>query len=76
MASTPEASFSHSSTYRAYLIRLWRERDATVWRASAQDARTGEIVRFESLRALCTFIETVTRQSDAGDPSSDGSIMG
>lgn len=70
MASTPEASYAHSPTYRAYLVRLWSDGDATVWYASVQDARTGEIIRFESVAALFTFFETVTAQCAADDRSS------
>lgn len=71
MARTPQGPVFDSSTYRAYLIRLWRDRSEITWRASAQNARTGEITHFESLHTLFAFLERVTTQSAQDDPPSD-----
>jgi hypothetical protein len=46
--------------YRAYLLRLWQADDADgclVWRASLEDARTGERRGFADLSRLCAFLE-------------------
>ena len=53
----------HRSPYRAYLVRLWQDAPDSPWRASAQSVQSGEVVRFGSLRALFTFLETETRDA-------------
>jgi hypothetical protein len=49
--------------YRAYLLRLWRadgDDGRPVWRASLEDARTGERRGFADLARLLTFLEEQT----------------
>jgi hypothetical protein len=43
--------------YNAYLIRLWEEGVPGVWRASAQHAQSGEIVRFAYATELLAFLQ-------------------
>ena len=52
--------------YRAYLMRLWlAEGDDghPVWRASLEDARSGERHGFANLAQLCAFLEQQTRSN-------------
>jgi hypothetical protein len=45
--------------YLAYLVRLWAVHDdgELVWRASAEDAHTGERRAFADLAGLCAFLQ-------------------
>jgi hypothetical protein len=48
---------------RVYLLRLWQadgEDGRPLWRASLQDARTGERHESANLARLCTFLEALT----------------
>jgi hypothetical protein len=61
--------------YRAYLVRLWQARSGrqVVWRASAEDAHSGERHAFADLQALCAFLLEETgglsgREARAGEP--------
>ena len=47
-----------SDTYRAYLIRLWRDTPQAPWRVSAQSTETGEVIRFADLKALYAFLDS------------------
>ena len=62
--------------YRAYLLRLWQadgDDGHPVWRASLEDARTGERCGFADLARLCTFLEALTAHSTEQDTrSSEG----
>jgi hypothetical protein len=49
--------------YRAYLLRLWQtngEDGQAVWRASLEDARSGERHGFADLAHLYAFLEEQT----------------
>ncbi len=49
--------------YRAYLLRLWKADGPDgqpVWRASLEDARTGERCGFADLSRLFAFLEEQT----------------
>jgi Arc/MetJ-type ribon-helix-helix transcriptional regulator len=48
--------------YQAYLLRLWQERNGeeTHWRASLQDAHSGERRAFGDLEALFEFLRART----------------
>jgi hypothetical protein len=50
--------------YRAYLVRLWEARSGgqVVWRASAEDAHTGERRAFAELAELLSFLKEATGQ--------------
>ena len=47
--------------YLSYLLRLWQieSKGQLVWRASLEDARTGERQGFASIEALLAFLRTV-----------------
>jgi len=49
--------------YLAYMLRLWqvRDNDELLWRASLEDARTGERHGFASLETLFAFLRERTR---------------
>ncbi len=50
---------SGDNGYRAYLVRMWPVSSSgqTVWRASAEDAHTGERRAFADLTHLFAFLE-------------------
>ena len=49
-----------STNYRAYLLRLWRERPKGPWRASLEEAQSREKRNFANVESLMAFIETQT----------------
>lgn len=59
--------------YLSYLMRLWRVRDGakTTWRASLQNALSGETHNFASLDRLCTFLREQTGQLYNRGPDRD-----
>lgn len=60
--------------YRAYLVRLWEARSGgqVVWRASAEDAHTGERRAFAELAELLSFLKEATGQRvDVGQSELD-----
>lgn len=54
-------SSDNRENYRAYLLRLWRDDEASPWRASLQDPRAGETFGFASVAQLIAFIEQQTQ---------------
>ena len=56
--------------YYAYLLRLWQVRTAGIWnwRASLEDAQTGSRLGFDSVDALCRYLQ---RQEDPPPADSD-----
>jgi hypothetical protein len=52
--------------YLAYMLRLWqaRDKDKMLWRASLEDARTGERHGFGSLEMLFAFLQEQTSTDD------------
>jgi hypothetical protein len=55
------------SSYSAYLVRLWKDGEPSVWRASAQSAQTGATVRFATLDDLFAFLAAQTTDSGSDD---------
>lgn len=51
----------------AFLLRLWcvTEEDGVVWRASLEDAHTGERKGFADLKILSEFLEKQIRDVEA-----------
>lgn len=51
--------------YQAFLVRLWTvaQDGGYVWRASAQDAHTGDCRAFADLAGLYEFLKTVTEST-------------
>ncbi len=65
-------------SYRAFLVRLWRDTLQGPWRASAQSVQSGEVVYFAHLQALFVFLEasTLSPEDDscsAAETGPDGS---
>jgi hypothetical protein len=54
--------------YLAYMLRLWRvDGESALWRASLEDARTGQRYGFANLDLLYQFItQQVSRNAEAG----------
>lgn len=46
--------------YIAFLLRMWRENETAVWRASLQDPHTHRRRHFHDLPSLLSFLETQT----------------
>ncbi|MCB9149030.1 MAG: hypothetical protein H6641_09740 [Caldilineaceae bacterium] len=51
-----------TESYHAYLLRIWREQhnEKIIWRASLEEAQSGQMHGFGSLRELFAFLETQT----------------
>lgn len=60
---------THRPRYLAYLLRLWQvqDREQFAWRASLQDAHTGECRGFPDLETLLAFLRTETAKADLAD---------
>ena len=54
--------------YFAYLLRVWQVSSAgqISWRASLEDAETGERIGFADLDALCAYLNKRTSGADSG----------
>jgi hypothetical protein len=64
------------SRYLAYLLRLWRvgKEGEAAWRASLEDAHTGERQGFADLATLLAFLEARTERSGGRrEPAEAGS---
>jgi hypothetical protein len=50
--------------YRAFLLRLWQERNGGewVWRASLEDAHSNVRKGFPDLERLCAFLKEQTEE--------------
>jgi hypothetical protein len=62
--------------YVAYMLRLWMSEEAgkSVWRASLECPRTGEMLYFASLTPLFQFLESggkIPERGEEGDSSRD-----
>lgn len=49
----------HSSSYRAFVLRVWHEGESGPWRASLQSVTTGERISFNTLERLCVYLLTL-----------------
>ena len=49
--------------YHAALLRLWRERPGGMWRASLQDAESGERFGFADLERLFAYLLRLTSEA-------------
>lgn len=54
--------------YHAYLLRFWRESELSSWRASLQDARTGQTLGFASMDELYQFLDERAPREAKGQP--------
>jgi len=68
---------AQSPEYMAFLLRLWavREADALHWRASLEDAQTGERRGFADLDRLCEFLEQQCAPTDESTAPSDSDLV-
>lgn len=53
--------------YLAYLIRLWKDRPTSPWRASIENPHTGERASFAELPSLFQYLEQ--RTAESSDPA-------
>lgn len=59
--------------YRSYLLRLWQQQPDTLWRASLQDASTGERMAFLDLESLFVYLRQqayLAKEADEVEPRS------
>ena len=66
---TPDSNQPTAADYHASLLRLWRERPGGMWRASLQDAESGERIGFADLERLFAYLRRLTEAPDAGEMS-------
>ena len=52
---------SESPDYHAYLLRIWREEPAAPWRATLENAHTGQRCSFASIESLFHFLDQQTQ---------------
>jgi hypothetical protein len=52
---------SGSPDYHAYLLRIWREEPAAPWRATLENAHTGERCNFATIELLFLFLDQQTQ---------------
>ena len=55
---TPPAN--QGADYHASLLRLWRDHHGGAWRASLQDAESGERIGFADLERLFAYLRRLT----------------
>jgi hypothetical protein len=58
------------SAYHAYLLRLWHTRPDGRWRASLEDAQTGERIGFGSLDEVYAYLVATVEQTSNPHPQS------
>ncbi len=64
-----------SPRYMAFLLRLWciDEGDSAVWRASLEDAHTGERYGFADLTSLFEFLKEQQERAKHAEGGTNGS---
>jgi hypothetical protein len=73
MMTSSKQPFQLTGGYSAYLVRMWQEHPHSPWRASAQNAQTGEKQVFADLAQLVAFLYAQT-QPQPDPPSSPSSL--
>ena len=58
-----------SPTYFSYLLRLWRDNARAPWRASLEDAHSGERYLFARPAELVQFLEEQMKEEDEPEAS-------
>lgn len=66
---TPDSNQLATADYHASLLRLWREGERGPWRASLQDADSGERVGFADLERLFAYLLRLTDDAKSALPS-------
>lgn len=59
-----DAPATHDN-YHAFLVRLWRDGSQSAWRASLQDAVTGQRQAFSGIEGLIGFLLDQVGESNA-----------
>ena len=62
----PDSKQLTPADYHAGLLRLWREGPGGAWRASLQDAESGERIGFADLERLFAYLRRLTSDTPAG----------
>ena len=65
----PQGQGLTASTYRSYLVRLWRSHPHAALRASAQCVQTGAVSHFNDLASLFVFLESLNTPPAATEPT-------
>jgi len=60
---TPDSNQPAPADYHAWLLRLWREGERGAWRASLQDAESGERLGFADLERLFAYLRWLTSKT-------------
>ena len=60
--------------YLAYLLRMWQAEDknGVAWRASLEDAQSGERLGFSDLHTLHAYLESLARRLECEGEDPDG----
>lgn len=61
-------------TYSAYLLRLWRDSEQSPWRASLEDAQSGERHGFADLEQLFSFLRRQAERAPGSDADTNHTI--
>jgi hypothetical protein len=69
-AGRTEGQDSHP-TYRAFLVRLWRDSEHSPWRASITHVVTGEVHKFADPQLVWTHIQLQLEANDRGAEATD-----
>ena len=60
---TPDSNQPSPANYHAGLLRLWREGPGGAWRASLQDAESGERLGFADLERLFAYLRRLISEA-------------
>ncbi|GMR10515.1 MAG: hypothetical protein BMS9Abin28_1336 [Anaerolineae bacterium] len=68
---TPNTRNELHRSYRAYLLRMWREPQARRWRVTLEEPNSEKRRAFGSIQAMIQFLQTFTEadEVDAHDAS-------
>lgn len=73
MANESDSTRTTHAQYRAYLLRLWRERTGTPWRIMLKSVPAGEQHSFTDLESLFMYLDRITYpRPDQGTASAEG----
>ena len=64
----PDTNQLTPADYHAGLLRLWRDGPGGPWRASLQDAESGERIGFADLAHLFAYLRRLTDDMSPGCP--------
>ena len=70
----PDSNQLSVADYHAGLLRLWRDGPGGPWRASLQDAESGERIGFADLEQLFAYLRRLT--ADTPDESGTATTTG